>query len=218
MNCHTSKKYLYLFREGELSKTEKAALTRHLKDCNTCRMFAEKTQGFEYYLNSLQSFEPQLTNPEKLTEEIMQNIPDNGKKRVIKSTRLFGTLIVRVAASILIIIQVAMYVYQKSFINHSVLSLNNNNQTTRSQNHDRQNLNAECVEQTKTILLDIFGDAGITLRHSTFAFTKNLSPGEIESYAVQICACSSEIEKLRDKEQKKLFLTNLINKEMTLKF
>ncbi|MFO7658456.1 MAG: zf-HC2 domain-containing protein [Bacteroidales bacterium] len=217
MNCNTAKKYLYLFREGELSETEKSRLAAHLKNCYRCRMLAEEISEFACELDELCISGPQLKNQERFTDDIMEKIVHTKKNHFHGSVIFLRTPAIKVAASVLIILQVALFAYQRHYINHSLVRLSVGNQINQSQNDVRQTLNASCIEETRIILTEIFSDEEIPFRKGALAFTKNLSPREIELYSVQICAYSYDIQNITDKQQKKLFLSNIINNELPIK-
>ncbi|MBD3383347.1 hypothetical protein GF407_00345 [candidate division KSB1 bacterium] len=55
MTCHPYKKWLYLYRSGELNEQEKFRLAKHLQVCAGCRKEAEKTRQLDAFRTELKN-------------------------------------------------------------------------------------------------------------------------------------------------------------------
>ena len=80
MRCKKYRKLLHLNRPGELTERQQMRLARHLAHCQDCAAELRRIQNADATLRQLREFKPELKEPEKLTNEIVQ------EARGIKST------------------------------------------------------------------------------------------------------------------------------------
>ena len=218
MNCRKAKKYIYLFRDGELSQKEKKQLEQHLKNCQSCSHLFNDLNEFKRIIVENEDADELIENPEKLTNSILNAIDEADSKKSLKIISITSHPVFRVAASFLIILQITLFFSQQTYIDNSVADLYIRLNSDKSiKNTNVINSNSECIEQSRTIVASLYGDVDNGLKKKAIAFTKKLSKNEIEGYAVQLCQYSYEVQKTKDRNKKKELLIHIINKELNIK-
>ena len=71
MRCKHYEKWIYLYREGELTLQERDRLGRHLETCGRCRRIESRIRQLEEATGYLKMKRPVLPESEKLTDEIL---------------------------------------------------------------------------------------------------------------------------------------------------
>ncbi len=218
MNCKKSLKYIYLFKEGELTEKEKKQLEHHLKSCSACAANFDGMADFRNLLSFQEESDEKLKDSQKLTDSILNAISENSKNHPGKLLRISSSPFYRIAASILIIFQLTLFLYQQYSISKSIDKLSDRLiiQTSRNKNQSDTG-NQECIEQSKIILTNLFGTVDHGLKRKAIAYSRRLSKKEIEGYAVQLCQYSSGIKSAGASLKNKKLLINLINNELNIK-
>ncbi|HJX71955.1 MAG TPA: hypothetical protein VJ346_08385, partial [Bacteroidales bacterium] len=170
-------------------------------------------------INEIVVREPCLSNPGQLTENIMSGIKSikSGKPGVLSNTaRLFSLPVLRIAASLLILIQTGVFAYQQFYIAGSIKILNQANEAQNLHSNNPGSVNRECIEESKRIITDVLGYDDPDFERKAIRYSKNLSGAEIENFAVQICRYSYRIQKTSQKQKKEL-LINILSNELNIK-
>lgn len=217
MECKTARKYMHLFKEDELTDNEKTLLRKHLAECVECTALSEQLDLYEEAIKDIAGQEPYLTNPGELTDAIMSGI-QSGKTGLLEDTiRTFSLPVLRIAATILILIQIGVFSYQRLYIANSTRKLKHITQYHDNQSSDSEIVNNECIEESRKIITDILGYDDPDFNRKAIKYSRKLSNEEIENYAVQICRYSNRLQKSSNKLQKKQLLINIISNDLNIK-
>lgn len=217
MDCKTARKYMHLFKDDELSDNEKILLRNHLSECMECTALSKDLELYQEVIKEIAGQEPHLSNPDQLTAGIMSGIR-SGKKNGLENTiKLFRMPVLRIAASLLIVVQIGVFSYQHFYIADSIKELKHVTQNQDIQSSDPSSFNKECVEESKKIITDILGYDDPDFNRRAIKYGKNFSKAEIENYAVQICQYSYRIENTGNQSQKKELLISIISNELNIK-
>jgi len=84
MKCKTCQQYLLLCRKGELSSRQKRDLEQHISRCAECAGEAAKTDQLMETVGYLKHKEPRLTEPEMLSDSIMDSIQTEKNRNRLK--------------------------------------------------------------------------------------------------------------------------------------
>jgi len=217
MDCKTAGKYLHLYKDDELTDKEKTSLGNHLAGCTKCRALSKELKLYEEALKEIVDQEPTLSNPDQLTGNIMSGIKSGKSSVTANVTRLFSLPALRIAASILILIQTGVFTYQQFYIAGSIKELNQATQNQKIHSDNPGLVNKECIEESKKIITDVLGYDDPDFERKAIKYGKNLSSEEIENYAVQICQYSYRIQKTRNQQQKKELLVNILSNELNIR-
>ena len=217
MDCKTARKYLHLFKDDELTDNEKTLLRNHLAECMECRALSEDLDIYEEVMKDIASQEPYLSNPGELTDTIMSGIQP-GKTGLLENTlRLFSLPVLRIAATILILIQIGVFSYQHLYIANSTRKLKHITQYQDIQSGDSEAVYRECIEESRKIITDILGHDDPDFNRKAIKYSRKLSNEQIEDYAVQICRYSHRLQNTGNKKQKKQLLINIISNDLNIK-
>jgi hypothetical protein len=74
MNCKRCQKWLYFYREGELSERQAKSLNRHLERCPECAALLDRIGRLEDTVRQARENAPRPGDPEILTGRIMHSI------------------------------------------------------------------------------------------------------------------------------------------------
>lgn len=74
MKCFKFRKWIHLYRDGELSSVEAARLKRHVEKCPTCAEEFLHIQNLIFMTDELRRHAPELHAPEEMTQDIMHSI------------------------------------------------------------------------------------------------------------------------------------------------
>jgi len=217
MDCKTARKYLHLFKKDELDDNEKTLLRIHLSECKECRALSRELSIFEDAIKEIAGQEPFLSKPDELTDRIMTGI--NSKKKIMPEnrTRILRRPGLRIAASLLIILQTGVFSYQHFYITKSVRELKLLTQVQNVQSVNPGSFNKECIQETREIITDILGYEEPELQRKAIRYGRKFSNEEIENYAVQICEYSYTLQKTKNKSQKKQLLINILSNDLNIK-
>jgi len=72
MRCSHYQKWIYLYREGELTNHQQQKLHRHLQKCEGCELLVQKVLKIESQVGTIRKSKPALSNPEGMTHNIMR--------------------------------------------------------------------------------------------------------------------------------------------------
>jgi len=81
MRCRKAERLLHLYGEGELADRERRALDRHLEGCAVCSERAASMERLAGLTAGLRSDDPVLTDPERMTDEIMAVVAAEARQR-----------------------------------------------------------------------------------------------------------------------------------------
>ncbi len=131
MECERFDQMLYLYRRGELSDDEAAALTEHVKTCTRCAATQQRITQVDRYVESVRAISPTLEKPEELTARLMARIRGTSKTRdrtSLKDTinRLLDYFLlppVRYASAAIVVIAMGSFSLQYFTILRSIGSL-----------------------------------------------------------------------------------------------
>ncbi len=217
MDCKTAKRLLHLYKDGELTNREKTMLENHVSDCNSCRTYSNKLHVYIKAVKEITDQEPYLSDPVRLTNNIMSAIKPGESGLLQNATRLFRLTGTRVAASVLILIQAALFSYQQFYISGSVKKLSQVTQKQNTQTGVPGTAYQDCIEESRRIITEILGYDDPGFNRKAIKYSKSFSGDEIEDYAVQICQYSDRLQKTGNKQQKKQLLINILANDLNIK-
>ena len=217
MDCKTAKRLMHLFKDDELTDREKALLENHLINCNSCRTYNKELNEYKKSVKEITDQEPYLSDPVQLTDRIMTAIKHEESGLLQNATGLFRLTGIRIAASILILIQTGLFSYQQVYISGSVKKLNPVTEKQNTQAGGTGSDYHECIEESRRIITDIleYGDPGFNRK--AIKYSKSFSDAEIENYAVLLCQYSDRLQKTGNKQQKKQLLINILSNDLNIK-
>lgn len=74
MGCRYTEKWLYLYREGELTPGQKAKLESHMRQCRRCMAFRKDLDVTEKGVRELRERSPSLKDPGSFTVQVMEAV------------------------------------------------------------------------------------------------------------------------------------------------
>jgi hypothetical protein len=133
MKCGNYQKWLYLFREGELSDRRKKKLERHLRRCKVCAGEKQRIETADSLIRIARDTVPRISNPRELTDGIMNAIEQSTAAAIEESGRFARTTHswldrlrmpkVRVALATAAVVMMGMFVFQGALILHRISRL-----------------------------------------------------------------------------------------------
>lgn len=217
MDCKTAKRLIHLYKDDELTDSEKTLLENHLSDCNACRTYRKELNAYKKAVKEITSQEPYLSEHVQLTDRIMSAIKPEEPVLLHNATNLFRLAGIRIAASVLILIQTGLFSYQQFYISGSVKKLSQVNQKQNIQTAGPGSDYQECIEESRRIITDVLGYDDPHFNRKAIKYSRKYSSGEIENYAVQICEYSYRLQKTSNKQLKKQLLINILNNDLNIK-
>ncbi|MBN2214212.1 MAG: zf-HC2 domain-containing protein [Bacteroidales bacterium] len=217
MDCKTAKRLMHLYKDDELTDREKTLLENHLSNCYSCRTLRKELNEYKKAVKKITDQEPYLSDPVRLTDKIMSGIKPEESGLLQNATRLFRLTGIRIAASVLILVQTGLFSYQQFYISGSVREINQVTQKQNTQAGGPGSDYQECIEESRRMITDILGYDDPGFNRKAIKYSKNLSGAEIENYAVQICRYSDRLQKTGNKQQKKQLLINILSNDLNIK-
>ena len=214
MNCKTAIRLIYLYKEGELSKEEELQLNNHLTTCYHCMSVKRGLGLYEDVINDFAESEPYMSGHEQVTSKILDGIKPSEIRTIETVAGLFRIPFIRVAASVLILLQAGVFSYQQ-FI--PGIPPQKNQRRSSLINDTSVSLNKACIEESKKIIIDVLGYEDPEFNRKAINYRRNLTGSEIEEYASKVCQYSDQLQKITGRKKKKDLLINLINSELNLK-
>ncbi len=123
MDCETARKYILLYKNDELTDKEKTMLRIHLSECMECKALNKNRDIYRETITEIAGQEPYLSKPDELTDRIMTDIKSKKKIMPENRTMILRRPGLRIAASLLIILQTGVFSYQHFYITKSVREL-----------------------------------------------------------------------------------------------
>jgi len=216
MDCKTARKLLHLLKDDELSDNERILLRIHLSECMECAALSKDLDIYQEVLKEIAGQEPHLSNPDQLTAGIMSGIRSGEKSGLENTVKLFRMPVLRIAASLLIVVQIGLFSYQHFYIADSIKELKHVTQSQDIQSGDPNSLNKECIEESRKIITDILGYDDPDFNRKAIKYSRKFSNDEIEDYAFQICRYSYRIENTGNQSQMKELLISIISNELNI--
>jgi hypothetical protein len=216
MDCKTAIKLIHLYKDDELTDDERKLLDDHLSDCIKCKALSKELMIYQKVAKEISDQKPYLSNPVQLTDKIMSGIQSEKSVVLQNVSGIFRLTGVRIAASILILMQIGLFSYQQFYIADSVKEIN---QVTQKQNIQAGGPGLyyqECIKESKKIITDVLGSDDPDFEKKAIRYGKNLSDTEIENYAVQICQYSIRLQKTSNKLQKKQLLISILSNDLNI--
>lgn len=217
MDCKKANRLMHLYKDDELTDREKTLLENHLSDCNACRIHHKELNAYKKAVKEISAQEPYLSDPVRLTDRIMSAIKPEESGLMQNATKLFRLAGIRIAASVLILIQTGLFFYQQLYISGSVKKLNQVTQKQSTQTAGTGSDYQECIEESRRIITDVLGYDDPHINRKAIKYSRKYSSEEIENYAVQICEYSYRLQKTSNKQLKKQLLINILNNDLNIK-
>ena len=217
MDCDSARKHLHLFKNDELTDQEKTFLKDHMSVCKGCAALSKDLDLYEEALKEITGQEPYLSNPGELTDTIMSGIKSKKHRVLEDTTRIFRLPVLRIASSLLILVQIGVFSYQHLYIANSTRELRRVTQNQDIHSSESGSLNKECIEESRKIITDVLGYNDPDFNRKAIKYSRKLSNEEIENYAVQICQYSYRLQKTSNKLKKKQLLINILSNDLNIK-
>jgi hypothetical protein len=124
MRCKSYEKWIYLYREGELTLQEKNKIKQHLATCGNCRQLEKRIRQLEEATGTLRMEHPVLPEGESLTDDILNSVRPlkTDKHRVLRGRRPLHLHWIFVGAALVL---AAAFLMQQSWVYLKVSQLEN---------------------------------------------------------------------------------------------
>ena len=132
MKCDEYQKLLHFNRPGELDESQSKMLEEHVKVCERCLEKQYEIKKADAAITRLREMKPVLSEPAKLTNEIMSKIETSAQKEEKGFNKLIDAILdlltlyqVRVTLSLITIFLVGTFLIQQVFVLNQVTKLEN---------------------------------------------------------------------------------------------
>jgi len=158
MKCHKIQKWIYLYKEGELSDKQVKAVEEHVQTCSGCAQLAKNISVLQAGTKDVKT-EPILHNPEALTVDIMNHIKYNHSKKTVQPHRFHRALRYTLQFAMLLI--VLLFAVQEIDTRRRMMSLEQRMQTTRHSHMltiKNPLVNPDDISINKKVLLELLNE------------------------------------------------------------
>jgi len=112
MNCNEFQKRVYLYRE--MTSTERSLLSDHFAQCSACSKLMDQVVTANALISKARAFNPEVKNPERMTQQIMNAINVQQRSPLDKILLYFDNYFVRYSISLVSLSLICFFIYEQN--------------------------------------------------------------------------------------------------------
>jgi hypothetical protein len=114
MKCNEFQKQMY--RYHEMTSTERSLLSDHVAQCRDCSKLMDQVVTANSLVSKARGFKPEVKNPERMTQQIMNAISLQQKSPLDKLLVYFDNYFVRYSISLVSLFLIGFFIYEQNTV------------------------------------------------------------------------------------------------------
>lgn len=210
MKCENFEKQIFLSDIDNLNAEKQLALKEHLELCSDCKTKGIAMGDYHSLIANFRDTHFKINKPDEFTNDILSALDASTDNYSLKEIyRINHNILLRIAAILVVFLNIGGYAYQKTNINSSTAQLEAN-YTDNTKNSEFFRDYSDCRSSSETILTGIFLNNN-DLTDNVNLETVQLSPAFIKKQTSGLCSHKANEFINASADEQKLIITRLLN-------